>query len=124
MRSGFFARRRRRCLGHLALGVALFSVLAGALTMDDGHIRSAGAGFLLSSAHAGGAVENAPIFERQVMLTSIAERHAANQVTASMLLAAIVSALSVLNFAFLRHLRRVYASPRRMAWRRGRGLRS
>jgi hypothetical protein len=40
--------------------------------------------------------------------------------TRSMILLSIaVAALAAFNLAFLRHLRRVYASPRRGVWRRG-----
>ncbi len=39
--------------------------------------------------------------------------------TALALLAVVFSSLVAFNLAFYRHLRRVYASPRRGAWRRG-----
>ncbi|MHA1179676.1 MAG: hypothetical protein ACTSSR_03005 [Alphaproteobacteria bacterium] len=41
--------------------------------------------------------------------------------TAFLLLGGIFSALMALNLAFIRHLRREYASPRRGAWRGGGG---
>jgi hypothetical protein len=37
-----------------------------------------------------------------------------------LLLSVALAAIAALNLAFLRHLRRVYASPRRSVWRRGR----
>ena len=36
-----------------------------------------------------------------------------------LLLSLAVAAITAFNLAFLRHLRRVYASPRRSGWRRG-----
>ena len=46
----------------------------------------------------------------------------ADRKSAFLLLGAIFSALMALNLAFIRHLRREYASPRRGAWGGGQGF--
>jgi hypothetical protein len=116
------ARELRRGLADLVLALALFWVVVFAVSGSD--IR----------AHA----ISLPTVAREAILDTGApsrigvraaeSRHAvhgfskaeAGREQALMLLSLAFAAIVACNLAFWRHLRRVYASPRRSVWRRGR----
>jgi len=125
------AARRKRRIGHAALGFGLFALLAAGMMADPGRSRAAALGRLAPA-----GAQTSPQAADAVMLASArGYQHAAaaaaalspvtawhapadRRLAASLTLAAILSTLAVLNVGFLRHLRRVYASPRRGVGRR------
>ena len=109
----------------LVTGLAIFGVLAVALCCDitGGTWTSAAASdavlsqVLELSSPAGPGPENATIAALVNRPTFTAELARPSAITA---LAIAFALMFTLNLAILRHLRRVYASPRRRGWRRGR----
>lgn len=126
------AARRRRRMGNVALGLAMFVVLAAAMVAETANSRAATLGRLLP-AQSSSVTEkqDASVLAttpdiRQVAVTAVALNPTAGRQPAgssgiadALSLAAVLSALAMLNIGFVRHLRRVYASPRRGEWRRG-----
>jgi hypothetical protein len=58
-------------------------------------------------------------FKTPTFTTSTRVVRTTEQTQGLLILGLVFSAMVALNLAFLRHLRRVYASPRQGAWRRG-----
>ena len=125
-----------RTIGDATIGLAFFLIFAVAIgnyqRVSDVANRM---GDILSvSSNAGGffrfSLDDSPMIAAAVVATTI-PGHSARGVTglrqtdrksAFLLLGAIFSALMALNLAFIRHLRREYASPRRGAWGGGQGF--
>jgi hypothetical protein len=115
-------RELRRGFADFALALALFWAVA--LAVSGSHTRahavplpaiSKGAGFLDDAASSPtriGAAESRHALERS-------HKAQADQEHALVLLSLAFAAIVACNLAFWRHLRRVYASPRRSVWRRG-----
>ena len=124
MRAHFRSRRKRQALRDWVLGLGLFVVLAAGLSGDP---RS----WALSSAAAsdravaqavgvtappGLRAENAVI---AALLQPSAFSSVSNRPASMTILGLTFSLMFSFNLLIWRHLRRVYASPRRGAWRRG-----
>lgn len=132
MTEGLGFKDVRRIAFDAAIGLALFTGFVFAAGIDSQHFSAPQFADLLStSAYAS---QFAPGGDHQSSLTSAASMvQAALPVppsgtdtvfqrtgpqTALVLLAGVFMAATAFNLWFFRHLRRVYASPRRGAWRR------
>lgn len=128
MRSASLARRNRRRFGYFALGVGLFIVIASTILSEPSREQQTRSGLFAASAIAGPSRADlgVPLFEKQVEFASASSAGPGSSANGGprpailLALAAVVSALSVLNVGFLGHLRRVYASPRRAGARSSR----
>jgi hypothetical protein len=117
MTAGGTSMHVRRVLADFALALAL---IWGVILWSGAHDGSAHAVPLqkLAVPHGTMTVEGASaVFAMPPALGSV-EAFSARQ-PSQILLSIAVAALAALNLAFWRHLRRVYASPRRSVWRRG-----
>lgn len=112
------ARAGRRWLADFALALALFWIAAFTL---GGHRERAHAVPLpeLQSAQARDGVAQTRHQTTHVASSMrVTREQKAAHTRAMVLLSLTFAALTALNLAFWRHLRRVYASPRRSVWRR------
>jgi hypothetical protein len=124
-RSGSYKRGRglRRGLADFVLALALFWAIA--LAVGGSHTRAHAVTLPTIAKEA--ALFDDTASSRATILRAAESRHAvhgihraqAGQEYAFALLSIAFAALVACNLAFWRHLRRVYASPRRSVWRRG-----
>ena len=118
------ARSLRRGLGDWLLGLGLFAVLAVGLGGDPrtSACSTAAASDTVTTraieltSPPGPAAENAMV---AALLRGPAPLDDPNRVSALVILGLTFSLMFTFNLAIWRHLRRVYASPRRGEWRRG-----
>lgn len=115
-------RELRRVLTDLALALALFWAVALAVSGDHTRAHAVPLPVIGVEALHPYAAASSPAVTR-----AGESRHAASSLRkaeasrdlALVLLSLAFAAIAACNLAFWRHLRRVYASPRRSVWRRG-----
>jgi hypothetical protein len=115
-------RALRRVLADLALALALFWAVA--VAVSGGHTRAHAVplpqigGEVLHS-YAGASSPAVAHLDDSRHVASSLRRAESGRGQALAFLSLAFAVIVASNLAFLRHLRRVYASPRRSVWRRG-----
>ena len=119
---GTIDRHLRRGVADFALALALFWAVALAWGGTHGAAHAVSAPALTKeqiSAGTAAAVQPAAARAESGFAAIPANDPSATRHLALLLLSVTVAGIIAFNLAFLRHLRRVYASPRRGVWRRG-----
>lgn len=119
MNSSGFRPEAKRWLADFVLALGLFWIVALSCAAPHNHAHA-----VSLPRHA--VADQGPASTSQVRMVdqSGAELRVSREISGAhtrilVLLSLSVAALTALNLAFWRHLRRVYASPRRGVWRRG-----
>jgi hypothetical protein len=103
-----------------AVAMALFWAVAFYVHGDHNRAHAVAAPRIGTETILNRAANPAPARWQAAIATEAGRKSEAERQHALVLLSVAFAAIMALNLGFLRHLRRVYASPRRSVWRRGR----